>query len=401
MKKWYPIFYLSFLVLACDSQVVVKYTHDNDTIGVGAEQFSLYLPLLKNKRVAVVGNQTSQINGKHLVDILLDSSINVVQVFAPEHGFRGEAANGAKIENGIDPETGLSIVSLYGKNKKPSDVMLEDVDVILFDIQDVGARFFTYISTMHYVMEAAAENHKKVIILDRPNPNGFYVDGPVLKKEYSSFVGMHPIPIVHGMTVGELATMINGEGWLNDKLVCDLTVIPCKNYSHSDLYKLPIAPSPNLPNMTAVYLYPSICLFESTLVSVGRGTDKPFQIIGYPNCKNAPYQFTPHKIPGVSEYPKYENIPCNGYDLSEFGDFYFTSGSGLYLGWLLGMYEGFPDKNNFFKKNNFFDKLAGTNQLKKQIIAGKSAEEIKESWQADLLEFKKKRKKYLLYKDFE
>lgn len=392
---------MTIALLSCESQVVVKQALENDSIKVGAERFELYLPLIENKRVAIVGNQTSRVGEEHLVDILLDKKVNLTKVFAPEHGFRGEAANGSTIKNGIDPKTKLSIISLYGKNKKPSKEMLDNIDVIIFDIQDVGARFYTYISTMHYVMEAAAENNIKVIILDRPNPNGFYVDGPVLKLEFQSFVGMHPIPVVHGMTVGELALMINAEGWLNNNVICDLSVIPCENYSHLDLYQLPIAPSPNLPNMTSIYLYPSLCFFESTVISVGRGTELPFQIIGYPNCKNAPFSFTPVKIPGVSDYPKFENMVCFGYDLREFGDFYFSTGGGLYLEWLIGMYNEYPNKSEFFKKNNFFDKLSGTDLLKKQIIEGKNLSEIKESWNDELLMFKNKRKKYLLYKDFE
>lgn len=401
MKIVINIFLFFMLQVAGFSQIIQKYTTANDSIVVAAERVEEYLPYLQNKRVAIVGNQTSVVSNCHLVDTILAHGINIVKVFAPEHGFRGEAANGEKINNGIDSQTGLPIISLYGKDKKPSDKMLENVDVIVFDIQDVGARFYTYISSMHYVMEAAAENNIEVVILDRPNPNGFYVDGPVLDLDYQSFVGMHPIPIVHGMTIAELALMINGEGWLEKAIQCEIHIIPCENYSHKDLYKLPIAPSPNLPNMTSVYLYPSLCLFESTEISVGRGTDFPFQIFGYPKLENGTFSFTPKKIEGVSEYPKFKDENCQGYDLREFGNFYFTNGGGLYLDWLIGIYTNYPDQSSFFNHNNFFDNLAGNKKLRQQITTGVSVQRIKESWDVDISTFKNKRKKYLLYPDFE
>jgi uncharacterized protein YbbC (DUF1343 family) len=373
----------------------------NKSILVGADQPNAYLPLLRNKRVGVVANQTSTTAGMHLVDYLLAQDVEVKKVFAPEHGFRGDAGAGEHIADGKDGKTGLPLVSLYGKNEKPSADMLKDLDVILFDIQDVGARFYTYISTLHYVMEAAAENKKSVIVLDRPNPNGFYIDGPVLKKEFQSFVGMDAIPVVHGCTVGELAQMMNGEGWLKGSVICDLKVITCTNYSHSDYYELPIQPSPNLPNMSSVYLYPSLCFFEGTTVSVGRGTAYPFQCIGYPGNTTGTYTFTPLDKPGIAMNPPHEGVQCTGHLLSEFGSFYFQNNKGLYLEWLIGLYQASNSKATFFTNARFFDKLAGTDQLRLAIEAGKSKDEIIATWQADLTAFKTLRKKYLLYPDFE
>ncbi len=373
----------------------------NETIKVAAERTEQYLHLLAGKKIAIVANQTSTIGNTHLVDSLVSLKIDVKKVFAPEHGFRGEAGAGEHIKDGNDVKTGLPIVSLYGKNKKPSAEMLKGINIIVFDIQDVGARFYTYISTMHYVMEAAAENNIEVIILDRPNPNGFYIDGPVLKMEYQSFVGMHPIPVVHGCTVGELAQMINGEGWLKDKKKCALTVIPCENYSHNDLYNLPIHPSPNLPNMSAVYLYPSLCWFEGTTVSVGRGTETPFQIIGYPSNTTGKYEFTPKDIAGVASDPPHENKKCMGHNLNEFGEFYITSSKELYLEWLFGLYEKCDDKSKFFTNEKFFDQLAGTDKVRKQLMAGTTASDMRKSWVSDISAYKLIRKKYLLYTDFE
>ena len=353
---------------------------------LGAEQTQLYLPMLEAQKVAVVGNQTSRIGNTHLVDSLLSLGVEVVKVFSPEHGFRGTADAGAKVLDGIDERTGLPIVSLYGKNKKPFPEQLEDVDVILFDIQDVGVRFYTYISTLHYVMEAAAENEVSVIVLDRPNPNGHYVDGPVLDTAFSSFVGMHPIPIVHGMTIGEYAQMINGEEWISSP--CDLLVVSMIFYQRHSPYSLPIKPSPNLPNDLAVNLYPSLCLFEGTTVSVGRGTENPFQHFGAPYLKSE-YNFTPVSGPG-SKSPKHENTVCYGVDLKE-----EISLTELNLDWLIDAYNQAPEKEYFF--NYFFDKLAGTNELKEQIIAGKSAQEIKKGWEEGLVNFSEMRREYLLY----
>lgn len=366
----------------------------NDRIHVGAERTDQYVPLLLGHRVAVVTNQTGMIGHTHLVDSLLAIGVNVKMVFAPEHGFRGEASAGEHVADERDKRTGLPLVSLYGKNKKPSPAQLADVDILLFDIQDVGVRFYTYTSTLHYVMEAAAEQGKQVIVLDRPNPNGFYVDGPVLDTAFRSFVGMDPVPLVHGMTIGEYARMINGQGWLKGSVKCNLTVIPCSGYDHSTYYELPVKPSPNLPNMAAVYLYPALGLFEGTNVSVGRGTDKPFQCIGFPGCTLGDYSFTPRSMPGAAK-PPHEGQRCTGLDLSSYGDFYTRLDPGLTLEWLIGMYNAAPDKAKFF--NNFFDKLAGTNTLRKAVEAGIPESEIRKSWRKDLDIFKTMRKGYLLY----
>ena len=356
-------------------------------IKVAAERTNEYIPLLKNQKVAIVGNQSSMIHKTHLVDSLLERRVHIVKVFSPEHGFRGTEDAGAKIIDEIDEKTGIPIISLYGKNKKPTTKQLEEVDVILFDIQDVGTRFYTYISTLHYVMEAAAEHNLKVIVLDRPNPNGHYIDGPVRKEGFESFVGMHPIPIVHGMTIAEYAQMINGENWISDK--CNLQVIKMEKYTHDMHYDLPVKPSPNLPNARSVNLYPSLCLFEGTTISIGRGTKYPFQHFGAPYLQSS-YFFIPKSGAG-SKHPKHENKTCFGFDLRN-QDNYFTS---INLDWLIYCYKNSNNKEVFF--NNFFDKLAGTNQLRIQIIEGKNSKEIKSSWQSDLEEFKKIRQKYLLY----
>lgn len=334
----------------------------------------------------------------HLVDTLISLKIDVKKVFAPEHGFRGTADAGAWIKDGKDAKTGIPIVSMYGSNKKPSAESLKDVDVVVFDIQDVGARFYTYISSMHYVMEACAENGKKMIILDRPNPNGHYVDGPLLESEFQSFIGMHRVPIVHGMTIGEYALMILGEGWLGD-LECDLTIIKNKNYDHTKYYEVPVRPSPNLPNMASIYLYPTICLFEGTDVSVGRGTAKPFQIIGKPGFEGD-YEFTPVPVDGAQN-PKHKNEECSGYDLSDFGWKFMRDERRLYLNWLVGMYQNSIDKSSFFKSTGSFNLLCGTRSIREMLEAGKTADEISASWKDDVIEFKKIRKKYLLYEDFE
>lgn len=367
-------------------------------VRVGAEQTTKYLPLLAGKRVAIVTNQTGMIGRTHLVDSLVALKVDVVKVFAPEHGFRGEADAGEHIKDQKDTRTGLSLISLYGNNKKPSVEQLADVDMIVFDIQDVGVRFYTYISTMHFVMEAAAEQKKKMIVLDRPNPNGFYVDGPLLEMQKNSFVGMHPVPIVHGMTVGEYAQMINGEGWLKNASKCELTVIPCEGYDHNTIYELPVRPSPNLPNMPAVYLYPSLGLFEGTIVSVGRGTDRPFQSIGFPGSKMGSYQFTPASMPGAKEPPHIGKV-CTGLDLKEYGNFQSRMDRKLRLHWLIGMYSASPYGEGFF--TSFFDKLAGTVKLREAVIAGKTEEQIRATWQSGLDGFMKLRRKYLLYPDFD
>jgi uncharacterized protein YbbC (DUF1343 family) len=369
----------------------------SNIIKTGAESLSDYLPLLKGKKIAVVANQTSIIGKTHLVDSLLSLGVDVVKVFAPEHGFRGVADAGEKVNDEKDLKTGLPIFSLYGKsNRKPSVEKLKDIDVVLFDLQDVGVRFYTYISTMHYVMEACAEQNKELIVLDRPNPNGHFVDGPVLKKGCESFIGMHPVPIVHGMTIGEYAQMINGEGWLQDKLKCPLKVIKCKNYSHSDFYELPVPPSPNLPNMSAIYLYPSLCLFEGTNVSVGRGTTMPFQQFGAPYITSG-YSFVPEPMFGAKS-PKLEGEKCYGFELQFFGQEYLKNYGKLYLYWLVASYDQCPDKGDFFRADGFFKLLTGDPNIRKMIESGKTAEEISASFQDEALKFKNDvRSKYLLY----
>ncbi|HFA49023.1 MAG TPA: DUF1343 domain-containing protein [Bacteroidetes bacterium] len=366
----------------------------------GAQNISAYLPILKEKNIALVVNQTSMVGKKHLVDALLKLNISVKKIFAPEHGFRGTADAGAKIKDGVDTQTGLPVTSLYGKNRKPSKKHLAGIDMVVFDVQDVGARFYTYISTMSYVMEACAENNIPFMVLDRPNPNGHYVDGPVLDPKFSSFIGLHKVPVVHGMTMGEYAKMVNGEGWLKNGIKCDLAVIECGNYDHNSFYELPIKPSPNLPNMHAIYLYPSICFFEGTDISVGRGTDKQFQVLGAPGIKDGEYEFTPEPKPGA-KHPKHEGEVCKGVDLSILNIDGLKNRRSLNLSYLIDFYKNYEPKKSFFLKNNFFDKLAGTDILQQQIKAGKTENEIRESWQKGLNEFKKIRKKYLLYKDFE
>jgi uncharacterized protein YbbC (DUF1343 family) len=404
----YAVFILSVLIglQSCKEPsvaqgVITPVASEKKTILSGASRTEEYLPLLKGKQIAVIANQTSRIGKTHLVDTLLAFGVNVQCVFAPEHGFRGDAGAGETIRDGKDPKTGLPVFSLYGKNKKPTAGQLSKTDVIVFDIQDVGARFYTYISTMHYAMEAAAELGKEFIVLDRPNPNGFYIDGPVLDTNYRSFVGMHPIPVVHGCTVGELAQMINGEKWLKGEKTCKLTVITCQNYIHEEVYELPVPPSPNLPNMAAVYLYPSLCFFEGTVVSVGRGTDLPFQCIGYPGNTTGTFAFTPADKPGVAMDPPHEGKTCHGHSLAAFGSFYFRSSHMLYLDWLTGLYEASADKDKFFSQAAFFDKLAGTDRLRNQVIQGMSPAEIRATWQPELERYRAMRKAYLLYPESE
>ncbi len=357
-----------------------------------AMQLNDYLPLIEGKRVGVVGNQTSIIGETHLVDTLLSLGVDVRRIYTPEHGFRGTADAGAKVNSGKDEKTGLPIVSLYGKNKKPTAEMLQGIDVILFDLQDVGVRFYTYISTMSYVMEAAAENDIPVIVLDRPNPNGFYVDGPVLKTENKSFVGMHEVPVVYGMTIGEYAKMVNGEGWLKGDVTCNLTVIPINNYNRHAIYELPIKPSPNLPNWESVYLYPTLCFFEGSIVSVGRGTGTPFQVYGHPSMRGS-YTFTPKSSSGASK-PLLEGQRCRGENLVEFAHDYAYNDNQLHLEWVIDAYQQLKDKG-FFK--DYFRLLAGDKQLQRDIEYGKRADEIRASWQDDLDAFKAIRAKYLMY----
>ncbi len=358
-------------------------------ITTGAEQLDVLLPLIQNKSVALMVNNTSVIGRVHLVDSLQHLKINIKKILAVEHGFRGKADAGETVGDEIDTATGLSVVSIYGKTKKPSAEQLADVDVVIFDIQDVGVRFFTYISSMNYLMEACAENGKKLIILDRPNPNGSFIDGPVLDKELKSFVGMNPIPILHGMTVGELAQMINGEGWIEGGKSCDLQVIPMKKYDHKKKYSLLIKPSPNLPNDHAIALYPSTCLLEGTVISVGRGTRTPFEVLGNPLLKNQSFQFKPETIEGMSKNPPFENKICFGIDLRK------EKTNGLTLSYLIKLYRSYPDKEKFF--TSYFNTLAGNKILKEQIKKGMSEEDIKDTWRKELNQFKTLRKKYLLY----
>ena len=356
-----------------------------------------YFNLLHDKKVAIVANKTSLINNTHLVDTLISSGINVVKIFGPEHGFRSNQPDGKDIDNDIDPKSGVEIVSLYGSHRKPTKYDLENIDIVLFDIQDVGVRFYTYISTLALVMEACAESNIPIIIADRPNPNGFYVDGPVLDTAFSSFVGMHPVPIVYGMTIGEYATMVNGEKWLSDSITCRLTVIKCKNYTHKSRYLLPVAPSPNLQDMQSVYLYPSLCLFEGTVVSVGRGTDSPFRVYGHPLLKPASYSFIPNPIAGVSEDPPLKGMVCYGQNLGEHAELISKNGL-IELSWLLDAYNTICPQTDFFR--TYFDKLAGGTLLREQIEWGINEKEIRQSWQAGLKDFIKIREKYLLYDDF-
>lgn len=369
-------------------------------IVVGAARLKEYLPLLKDKTIAMVVNQTSMIGDTHVVDTLLSLGIKIKAILAPEHGFRGTASDGETIASGKDAKTGVSIISLYGKKREPSAEDLAGVDWIVFDIQDVGARFYTYISTMHYVMRSCALNKVGFMVLDRPNPNGHYVDGPMLDTTLRSFVGMHEIPVVHGMTIGEYAQMLNGEGWLGDSLKCDLKVITCDNYNHDTYYHIPVKPSPNLPNDRAILLYPSLCFFEGVNASIGRGTNKQFQIYGSPGFPKGDFTFTPEPMEG-STNPPLKGQLCRGYDLTYLSPDSIWQERRINLSYLLDFYKNFPDKNNFFLKTLYIDKLAGTTELRNQIIADKTEEEIRQSWQPGLKAFKKIRKKYLLYKDFE
>ena len=358
-----------------------------------------YLPAIKGKRVALVVNHTSMVGQTHLADTLRALGISISAIFAPEHGFRGAADAGEKITDGKDPATGIPLLSLYGKKRKPSAEDLSNVDWVIFDIQDVGLRYYTYISTLHYVMESCAENNKPLLILDRPNPNGHFIDGPLREKGFESFVGMHPVPIVHGMTVGEYGRMINGEGWLPDGAQCRLEVVTCSGYDHNTLYQLPIKPSPNLPDMRSIYLYTSTCFFEGTVASEGRGTPTPFQVYGHPDSGTGDYYFTPAAMPGAQN-PKLLGKRCRGYNLSVVPLEELSAMRRIDLSHLLRFYQAFPDKGNFFLPSNFIDKLAGSSALREQVIAGKSEAEIRATWQEGLDRYRSMRAKYLLYKDF-
>lgn len=394
MHKTFLLFWILCLSSQCKSQEPTQELIAPESgIVVGAERVNDWLPFTRDKKIGLVVNQTSLIKEKHLVDSLLALDVSVQAIFAPEHGFRGDHGAGEKVNSGKDAITQLPIISLYGSHKKPTKKDLAEIGLVIFDIQDVGARFYTYISTMHYVMEACAEQDIPVLILDRPNPNGHYVDGPVLDSAYSSFVGMHPVPVVHGMTIGEYARMINEEGWLRNGVKCNLEIITVKNYTHQTRYSLPVRPSPNLPNDNAIAWYPSLCFFEGTSFSLGRGTATPFQVIGHPSLKataSCDTSFIPKPIPGISPHPPLENKLCYGKS--------YTSGpitdTCLHLEPLLWAYSNYSG-DDFF--NSFFKKLAGNELLQKQIIAGKSIQEIRQSWQKDLADFKVIRAKYLLY----
>lgn len=397
-----------FITLTCFAQLQIV---------PGAERTEVYLRLLKGKRIGLFANHTSVVKETHLLDTLLKRGINVVKIFGPEHGFRGKAADGQKIENFTDPETGIPVISLYGSHHKPDAVDLKDLDILVFDIQDVGTRFYTYISSLQYFMEAAFENSKPLMILDRPNPNGFYVDGPVLDTNFKSFVGMQPVPIVYGMTIGEYAMMIAGEKWLSDKAnkkygyyltaenspdtLFHFLVIKNVNYDHNSKYVLPVKPSPNLPSIQSIYWYPSTCFFEGTSISEGRGTDMPFEIFGHPSFSKKLFSFTPHGTEGAPN-PKFKDQKCYGWNVSGTPDEVLQeTGKQIQLKWLIKAYWLFTDKETFFLKNNHFNRLTGNDILMQQIKKGLSESEIRKSWEPAIAQFKQIRKKYLMYNDFE
>lgn len=424
MHKGIIVFMLALFFLKCSAQnFSTSNQNSNQQIKSGAERMQVYLPLLKGKRVAIFANPTSLVGKTHLVDTLISAGVNVQMIFGPEHGFRGTADAGEKVANYIDAKTNIPVISLYGAKRRPSAEDLKDIDVMIFDIQDVGIRFYTYISSLQEYMEAAFENSKPLLLLDRPNPNGFYVDGPVLDMKYKSFVGMQPVPIVYGMTIAEYALMIAGEKWLSQKAnekydyyrtaqkskdtAFHFQVIKCENYTHNSKYELPVKPSPNLPNIQSIYLYPSTCFFEGTVLSEGRGTTKPFQVFGHPSYPKNLYSFTPNPNEGAKSSKLYGEI-CYGWDLSGTkDDVLVKTKNQIQLKWLLNAYNLFPEKEKFFilpksgkMEESFFNKLAGNNDLWQQIKEGKTEKEIKDSWEPKLGEFKQTRKKYLLYEDF-
>ena len=388
MKKILLIVILTCITFYCQA--------NQNRVIVGAEQTNVYLPLLKNKRIAIFSNHTGMIGNKHLLDVLLENKINVVAIFSPEHGFRGNADAGEHVSSSVDSKTGVPILSLYDcKLGRPSEESMRKFDLLIVDIQDVGLRFYTYYASMVRLMDACAEYNRKMLILDRPNPNGHYVDGPILDMKYKSSVGWLPIPIVHGMTLGELALMVNGERWLPASRICDITVIKCKNYTHQTMYELPIPPSPNLPNMKAVYLYPSTCYFEATPVSLGRGTQLPFQIYGHPNMLGYDYTFTPQSIPGAKNPPQLNRI-CHGVNLSELSNEEIWK-KGVDLSYLIDAYRNLNMDDYFFRP--FFELLTGRDYVRKMIKQGKNADEIKAMWKEDVEKFKIQRKPYLIYEE--
>jgi uncharacterized protein YbbC (DUF1343 family) len=385
VKGMFKITFLFFLlmssILPCNAQTQIV---------TGADQWESYKEILGQKNIGVVAHQASLVHSKtHLIDTLLSLKVSIKKVFAPEHGFRGNADAGERVEDQKDNKTGLPILSLYGSNKKPSKESLEGISIMLFDLQDVGVRFYTYLSTLHYVMEACAENGISLIILDRPNPNAHYTDGPILEKDCKSFVGMHPVPIVSGMTIGEYAKMINGERWLNGGIQCDLTVIPLKNYTHQTIFELALRPSPNLPNAQSIALYPSLCLLEPTVISIGRGTEMQFQIYGHPKIPKTLFSFIPQPNYG-SKNPKLKGQLCHGIDLRN-----YERPKKIELQWLIQAYLNFPDKELFFKKG--FYRIAGNKKLQKQLAQGMNEQQIRKTWEKDLEKFKQIRKKYLIY----
>jgi uncharacterized protein YbbC (DUF1343 family) len=386
MKYLTVIFCLLYCAISLQAQ---------PNVVVGAEQTATYLPLLTGKRVALFSNQSGRVGDKHVLDVLIENKVNVVAIFSPEHGFRGEAGAGEHVASSTDVKTGVPILSLYDgvQPGKPSEESMRKFDLLIMDIQDVGVRFFNYYITITKLMDACAVHHKKVILLDRPNPNGHYVDGPILNMKYKSGVGGLPIPVVHGLTMGELALMVNGEKWLPEGRICDLTVIKCLNYTHQTMYRLPVLPSPNLPNMTSIYLYPSICYFEATPVSLGRGTDLPFQVYGHPNMKGYTYTFTPRSMPSAKEPPQQDRL-CYGVNLSGLSDEEILK-KGIDLSYLIDAYKNLNMDDHFFR--SFFENLIGVDYVRKMIKQGKSADEIKAMWKGDVEKFKKQRKPYLLY----
>jgi len=399
-----PTVFIALCLLLFNSCAVAADSVDNHPatkIVPAAERINEYLPIIRDKRVAVFGNHTSMVGDKHLVDTLKKLGVNIVKIFAPEHGFRGTADAGEKVDNTVDQNTGIKVVSLYGKKLRPSKDDLADVDVIVFDIQDVGARFYTYINSLEECMKSAAENNKPIIVLDRPNPNGFYIDGPVLDTAFKSFIGLQPIPVVYGMTIGEYGQMLLGEKWVKTNGWNKLTVIKCAGYDHTSKYQLPVRPSPNLPEMQSIYWYPSTCFFEGTVFSEGRGTEKPFQYIGHPSLPKSMFAFTPISREGATS-PKQKDKTCYGYNLAGPIEEVLKKVDGrIQIGYLIDAYKLFPNKDSFFLANKFINKLAGNDILIKQIREGKTEEEIRASWQPQIKAFKELRKKYLLYKDFE
>lgn len=406
------VVFISLLIINCLGAAA-----QNNSVITGADRTGVYLPLLKGKSVAVFANQTSMIGNTHLVDTLLASGIKVVKIFGPEHGFRGDADAGEHVGDAKDKKTGVPVISLYGNHKKPTAEDFAGVDVVVFDIQDVGVRFYTYISSLEYMIEACLENHKPLMILDRPNPNGFYVDGPILDKQFKSFIGMQPVPVVYGMTIGEYGMMLAGEKWLSEKANAinsynittepsvdtpfHMTVIKCKNYDHTTKYVLPVMPSPNLKQMQSIYLYPSTCFFEGTVFSEGRGTDYPFQVFGHPSLPNNLYSFTPKPNAGAKS-SKCFGLQCYGWNLSGSNEEVLKMVDGkIQLKYFLEAYKLFPGKDSFFLKNNFINKLAGNDILQQQVKNGTSEKDIRKSWEPGLTAFKAIRKKYLLYNDFE